>query len=219
MSVLFRLLVVLIACTAGCQSKTSDQKASPRSLPEPEYAYTCEGNFVFSAAIGSDTAFVFLPDTSLILLKTASASGVRYNSNGYTFWSKGDEAMLESEEENHRNCMEDPVQRTWEKSRLSGNEARAAGQEPGWYIEIDHENDLRVVADYGERTFTVPAPRPETLSTGVRYHTETDEHELEVVFKDSVCHDSMNGEEYPYTVLFTLDGQEYQGCGKLFQQN
>ena len=104
----------------------------------------------------------------------------------------------------------------WEQARLRGIDFRAVGQEPGWLLEIDEGNQITMLADYGERNVTAPAPEPTfNDATGEkRYDIETDSLRLHVSVRNQPCTDVMSGEQFPTTVVVTLDGREYRGCGR-----
>ena len=102
----------------------------------------------------------------------------------------------------------------WEDARRRGVDFRAIGQEPGWMLEIDHEKSLFLLADYGEKKVTMPAPAPRDSGGVVIYEAKTDTNRLTVIVREAVCHDAMSGEEMTHTVTLNLDGTEYRGCGR-----
>jgi uncharacterized membrane protein len=105
----------------------------------------------------------------------------------------------------------------WDEARQRGVWFRALGQEPGWFLEIFEGDRIVFVTDYGEREVVMPAPepdrRPETRST--MYRVRTVEHTLTVLLVEEPCYDTMSGEPFSTTVTVTLDGAEYQGCGRV----
>ena len=103
----------------------------------------------------------------------------------------------------------------WDDARRRGIDFRAIGQEPGWLLEIDARKSMYLLADYGEKKVTTPAPAPTRDSTGVTtYDATADGHRLTVVIRERACQDSMSGEEMTHEVTVTLDGKEYRGCGR-----
>ncbi|MDZ7716406.1 MAG: hypothetical protein U5J95_09365 [Balneolaceae bacterium] len=46
------------------------------------------------------------------------------------------------------------------------------------------------------------------------YSVLTENHQLQVNISEELCTDSMNGAEFPLSVIVNLDGKEYRGCGK-----
>ncbi len=107
-----------------------------------------------------------------------------------------------------------PASVPWDEARRRGIDFRAIGQEPGWMIEIDNGKSIYVLADYGEKKVTTPAPAPRDSAGLTIYEATADTHRLTIVIRKTTCHDAMSGEEMTHTVTFTLDGNEYQGCGR-----
>ena len=101
----------------------------------------------------------------------------------------------------------------WEEARTRGIDFRAVGQEPGWYVEIDHEGSMRLLYDYAEREAVLPAPLPLVTGGQTTYAAASRQHTLSVISEARVCADSMSGAEYPRTVTVTIDGRRLQGCG------
>jgi len=101
----------------------------------------------------------------------------------------------------------------WAEARGRGIDFRAVGQEPGWYLEVDHESEMRLRYDYAEREAVMPAPQPLVTGNQTMYAAATREHTLSVISENRTCHDGMSGAEYPNTVVVTIDGRALQGCG------
>jgi uncharacterized membrane protein len=81
-------------------------------------------------------------------------------------------------------------------------------------VEIDREQSIYVLADYGEKKITAPATAPRDSAGVTIYAVTTEQHRLTISIRRLVCHDAMSGEEMTHTVTLTLDGQSYQGCGR-----
>ena len=82
-------------------------------------------------------------------------------------------------------------------------------------LEIDAGKSMYLLADYGEKKLTTPAPTPARDSTGtVTYSATAEGHHLTAVIRVKVCYDGMSGEEFTHEVTVTLDGKEYRGCGR-----
>lgn len=152
---------------------------------------------------------VFLPPA-------VSRSGAKYSDGVLTFWSKGEEALLEARGESHRECRNNPAKAIWEGARLRGIDYRAVGNEPGWHLEITEGERIVLVTDYGETRYEFAAPDPsvDRLTAVTTYEISDREHELIIRLKDQLCHDSMSGEAFETTVIVSLDGKEYRGCGR-----
>ncbi len=103
----------------------------------------------------------------------------------------------------------------WDGARRCGVDFRAIGQEPGWLLEIAAGKSMYLLADYGEKKVTTPAPTPTRDSTrAITYDATTEEHHLTAVIRKRVCRDAMSGEEMTHEVKVMLDGKEFRGCGR-----
>lgn len=191
----------------------------PAPAPQSQgrvHVYICPDDYRFSVQLIGDTALVTLPDQELRLPQVVAASGTRYAAGGVVFWSKGAEAILETPAGTHEGCQGQPVDSPWEVSRLLGFEFRGVGQEPGWIIEIDTGQMIRLVLDYGERRYYLPAPEPVRRPNGdLVYEVRADEVSATVLIAERTCQDVMSGEESTHTVTVTIDGREYRGCGRI----
>lgn len=103
----------------------------------------------------------------------------------------------------------------WSEARTRGIDVRAVGQEPGWFVEIDHGTSIRLLYDYAEREATFPAPEPVSSGGTTTYDAATGEHRLRVIVEDRPCHDGMSGDAFPRTVTVELDGRTLRGCGRI----
>ena len=110
-----------------------------------------------------------------------------------------------------------PLATPWREARERGIDFRAVGQEPGWFIEIDHERSIRLVWDYMEREATMPAVQPVTAQGRATYVATNGTQRLNVVIDDRGCNDVMSGDPYPNTVIVTIDGRELRGCGQFLK--
>ena len=108
-----------------------------------------------------------------------------------------------------------PLATPWLEARERGIDFRAVGQEPGWFLEIDHERSIRLVWDYLEREATMPAVRPVTTEGRTTYSASNGTQRLNVAIDDRPCNDIMSGNPYPNTVIVTIDGRELRGCGRV----
>ena len=81
-------------------------------------------------------------------------------------------------------------------------------------LEIDNGKQIAMLADYGEKKVTTPAPTPRDSAGTTIYDVTTEAHRLTINSRREVCHDSMSDEEMTHTVTVVLDGKEYRGCGR-----
>lgn len=93
---------------------------------------------------------------------------------------------------------------------------RAVGQEPGWQLEIRQGAEMRFTYDYGNNSAVTPAARVKVNpSTGTRtYHAVAEANDLRVEIVPVSCADSMSGRPFAATVMVTLNGRSYRGCGE-----
>lgn len=89
---------------AGCNSPTpGDTAATPdeAAVSREIAVFECPGGETITAEFdGAETAVVTLPDQEPVTLAaTEAASGARYSDGTTTFWNKGDEALVEVNDE------------------------------------------------------------------------------------------------------------------------
>jgi putative lipoprotein len=177
------------------------------------YVYECDGLEVV-VHTAPDALTLYAENTSTDLLRVPSAWGVRYEGAGRLFWSKGDTALLEIEGRRYVDCRSNPRRAPWADAALRGIDFRALGNEPGWSLEVDERNHIRLVTDYGERSLYLPAPAPSFAGGVVRYQVQTKEHDLRLEIEPQACQDSMSGEAFEAGVRVRLNDEQFQGCGR-----
>jgi putative lipoprotein len=188
--------------------------AAPPTEGSPVVSFVCDDMFRFSVRFEGDSATLFLPDTSLTMERTVSASGARYARAGIEFWQSGDEAMLTVDGTHYPHCQAREGPDPFTAALLRGVRFRAVGQEPGWYLEVEDAGAMRFVGDYGERTVITPVPEPTATRERTEYRAVTEAHDLRVLIERRPCSDAMSGERFAATVTVTVDGDEYHGCGR-----
>jgi putative lipoprotein len=167
--------------------------------------------------MSQDSAWLTLPTREITLPHVQAASGAKYSDGTVTFWNKGNSARLEVPPDTFPDCAGQHAANIWETAKLRGIDFRAVGNEPGWYLEIDDGVRIVAVVDYGEKRAVTPAPPPAMTDADTRrisYLVRTEAHRLSIVIAELPCADVMSGEEFPARVTLTLDGKEYQGCGR-----
>ncbi|MDR8390348.1 MliC family protein [Aliifodinibius sp. S!AR15-10] len=207
-------LVMLVSCS---QEQEKEPSPTPHPKPEPTgktYVYNCLEAANIIVKVDTADAWLFLQDTTVHLPQAKSASGARFMTEDYLYWSKGDEALVEIDNQSYGYCDVDQKETVWADALLRGASFRAAGNEPGWYLEV-YPDSIKYVLDYGERTLVTPSPEQEfnTETTEKIYKVETEEHNVTIRATDESC-TSMAGKEFESTVYLAVDGKEYQGCGK-----
>jgi putative lipoprotein len=190
---------------------------SSQAAMKATYVYECRGLDAV-ARLDPKGVFLFLPDRTVLLTGTPAASGAKYTDGSVTFWSKGEEALIEVDGKRYQRCRNNPARAVWEDAKLNGVDFRAVGNEPAWYLEIydkGRPEKIDFVADYGKDFYTFLDIRRETDSgTGrTRYRSQMASHRLEVELTPSPCTDSMSGEAYATAVTVRLNHDIYRGCG------
>jgi putative lipoprotein len=172
--------------------------------------FDCD-TFALTATFHDGRVTLDLPTRTMTLPQTPAASGARFGDAQTTFWNKGMEATLEIDGRSEH-CLErrDP----WQDAQDRGVDFRAIGQEPGWFLEIDREQQIRLVYDYAEHQAITPVPVPVVSGTTRAYDVTTDDHRLRIVIEERGCNDVMSGEAFPRTVTVTIDDRTLHGCGR-----
>lgn len=215
MKIRFNLISMLIglllpACTVAESVLTPEE----RSLAT--YVFECDDGYRLPVRIEGDKAWLFLPGKTVSLPQVPAGSGAKYRDARTTFWCKGDEALLETDNGIRRNCRNNRSLAIWEHAKMNGVDFRAVGNEPGWYLEISRGRKLIFVSDYGQSRYEFETPEPaadaqERISV---YRVKNGAHALEVVITGKPCRDTMRGDPFESTVKVTLDGRTFSGCGK-----
>ena len=215
---LFCAFALFLACTnpathndiAVESLKHQDQSAAKT------YVYECSDGYGFVARVQREKVWLFLPEKTISLPHVPSGSGAKYSEDQITYWSKGDEALLEIGDEKHTVCKNNRARAIWEDAKLRGVDFRAIGNEPGWNLEIIKSEKIVFIGDYGQERYefitTEPSIDPQARTTV--YDVQNDKHELSVIIVGRRCLDTMSGEAFETTVTVILDGKKYRGCGK-----
>ncbi|MGH7564815.1 MAG: MliC family protein [Gemmatimonadota bacterium] len=229
-------IVLAFACTRGTDPDTSRGTAETASDPDAvtstdtatpsgtagtrpsSVSYGCSDEYRFVAQMmdGGDSVRLLLPDTTLTLPHVVSASGARFSEGGYAYWSKGNEALLETPRRSFAGCVSDGGGAPWQEAKSRGARFRAVGQEPFWNLVMEADGEVVIEADLGETHYYLPPTEPE-VDGGIGrtvYRYETEAHRASIVIEDDPCRDAMSGWPYEATVSMTLDGREYRGCGR-----
>ena len=174
-------------------------------------AWQCSEQMKFDAVADDVSARLSILGNEQTLPRTAADSGARYANKDTVFWITGKEAMLELEGEKYE-CK---VDRMIQMAREAGIDFRAIGQEPGWILDIVENSGFILQYDYGQQRAQMPWAAPEVLDDGTRiYFTEKETHSLKVVIEPGLCHDSMSGQAFAFTVRLAYDDMHLKGCGR-----
>jgi len=190
------------------------------------YVYRCTESFAVAARPRGDGVSLVLPGRDVVLPRGVAASGVRYEADGVVFWERGGEARVELSDTAFTGCVRSAATDPWHEAALRGVTARALGQEPGWIAEVDPDRFLHLELDYGQRRILLPAPSRRSApgdtagATGadagtVVFRSRTDTHDATLRFIPEPCADPMSGQRSSHTVRLEVDGEVYEGCGRL----
>lgn len=206
--------ILLILHLSACVPWLAGDKREDRPAGET-FVYECNGQYRFTARVEGGSVWLFLPRVTVNLPHVTSASGARYQSKDYLFWSKGQEAQLEGPAGQQYRCVNNRAAAIWEAAKLNGVDFRAVGNEPGWWLTIDPERVV-LVSHYGEQRVEFPVPEAETdvdrLLT--RYRSRRAGREIVIELQAVGCRDSMSGEEFPARVSVSIGAERLQGCGR-----
>lgn len=205
--------VLLVACTTSGEplSETTDSRQASAST----FVFECDDQSSFVARVESNHAWLFLKNVTVNLPRRPSASGARYQGTEHLFWSKGDEALLETTDGKKLQCKNNRAKAIWEAAKLDGADFRAIGNEPGWTLLLDA--DLLVLdTDYGTNhyQFKTPEPDVDVEARLTRYQVSEKGQDFLLELRGQSCHDSMSGEAFPTRVRIHLNDRWLHGCGR-----
>lgn len=181
--------------------------------PATTMVYECDDGYEFVARIQGETAWVFLPETTAALPHAPPASGARYGEGSLTYWSQGEEALLEVAGSEHVSCANNRRRAVWEHAKLNGADFRAVGNEPGWVLEI-YPRRMVLVTDYGEHRYEFATPEPVVNERRTFYETSDRGLRILVSIELSECRDTMSDQVFQTRVAVILDDITYHGCGR-----
>ncbi len=226
MSRLYRLsMTVLLILLAGCSTSSLQQETTELHeegrLPEETVKgrvllMECNDGYEFPAHVQMNQAWLFLPEGTKRLVPQRSEEGSSYSNSEYTFWYKGDEGSLDVTGQPTLKCRNNRGRAVWEEAKLRGADFRAAGNEPGWYLELSLDGNLVYVGDYGSTRLLFKTPEPEVNRSKrtSTYNVKDRQHNLTVRIEGKECRDTMTGEIFDTTVTVNLDGKKVTGCGR-----
>ena len=213
------LLGLLLASGAAGQpgnDPTSGWSPDPRPLART-LVYECPGPegevHEFVARLGPGEMALWLDDRYLVLSQVRSASGVKYEEGDVMFWMKGEEAMLDAGAERYRDCRRVPAREAWEDARRRDIAFRAAGHEPGWFLELSRQGGLLFVGDDGASRLEAAAVDRETTNGVIILQGSAGDQMLRVEVVEGACTDSAGGANFSHHVIVQVEGERYQGCG------
>jgi len=176
------------------------------------FVYECQDSKSFIVQLKDNKAWLFSKELSSSLDRVPSASGEKYEKEGTVFWVEGYEAMLKTASSSYKSCSNNRSKAVWEDAKLRGNDFRAIGNEPGWYLEIANKGKKTLlVTNYGQERYELSLPRPYTSAKTSRYRIKGF---LDIWIESGRCIDSMTGHHFSSRVSIKLEDKTYKGCGK-----
>lgn len=184
----------------------------PDATPGSAHHWECGELGVMSRhPAGAGTVRLAANARSWTLPLARSASGARYaDAAGNEFWTKGASGRFTIDGEPARDCVQARQPSPWNQALLRGVAFRAAGNEPGWFVEVDRgpKPPLRASLDYGERELDLVA-RPMASGFAARAGVE----DVHLVVERRTCVDGMSGQRFEATATLQVGTRRYAGCG------
>jgi membrane-bound inhibitor of C-type lysozyme/uncharacterized membrane protein len=203
---------LLASCTGLTPARDKPESGADLRPRGQTFVYECTG-YEFVARLTQEEMALWLDDRSVVLARVPSGSGTKYTKGEITFWSKGEQAILDVDKQRFTDCVNAPHRVPWEEARRRGVDFRAVGNEPGWSVEIQLDRQLLFVGDYGMNRVMIANPEFERVGK-LRIYSAKDEHNsITVEVVDTPCTDTMKGNTFASEVVMQVNGQRYTGCG------
>ena len=105
----------------------------------------------------------------------------------------------------------------WQRAKERGVEFRGVGNEPGWHVEINQDQRINFVNDYGSFELKVPIDDVWVGPEGEDkiYYVENHLIQFQVIIMKKSYQDTMSGEHLPYQVRVLFPNASYTGGGRL----
>ncbi len=211
-------LLLSLSLVSACSSKVTSPEnfIQKNRSPAQTYVYHCADNQSFVARIEAEKAWVFLPTKTLYLPQIPAASGSKFSDGSATFWNKGKSAIFESTTQIYKNCTNNRAQAIWEHAKLNGVDYRAVGNEPGWSLEITHDQTTIFTSHYGQDRYEFETSKPliDTAAHTSEYQLQNNSHKLSISLSAKPCKDTMSDQSFSSAVSVRLDNKKFTGCGK-----
>lgn len=206
----------ILVAVSGC----AKPEVSPliTNFPEKEYrsTYICPDGSIFTVKADGNQAHLSFAEQRLILQRTVSASGEKYQKGRNLYWNRGNNALFEVDDKLYLNCIGSKFSEPRQLAFQSGVLVRAVGQEPGWILEISPSGAL-LITDYGQNRQKFPESviTQAVNGTSIRYQINAQPQQIELLLTKSACQDAMSGEHYPAQAELIIDDQALYGCADI----
>lgn len=195
-------------------NKSSEQTVTENlSAQKISADYICAHLLVKTDLFGNNLT-LSIEDKSYQLSLVESASGSKYTSknNNVSFWQKTNGAILELNGQRYSNCEKVTVQQSGSDNKHLRLPFTATGNEPGWSFNLT-KDELEFNTDYGQKTIRTAITHTPLIESGKTIQFEADGKVLTLLAEKTLCHDSMSGMPYPYTISIQQEEDTYTGCG------
>jgi uncharacterized membrane protein len=215
--------VIAFALLIGGCSINDGLVAADDSFEPVTAVYDCvarERPFAVVTQSATSGLTIFIPEPfvprTLLLKRVEAASGEKYEDEGVTAWTKGDDVIFIIDTVRVTECDLNHRESVWEAAKLGGVDFRAVGNEPGWVLEIREAKLLTFRYDYGQSEVESIATDIATDRDGKKsvFSASTDAGDLRVSLTGKVCTDTMSDEVFQTTVMIEFAGVSYAGCGR-----
>lgn len=202
-------LLLLCACAPRI---TPYQVTEPMNLRAG--VYHCPGDYEFAVRYQGQDVLLSLPGREVLLSRVTAASGSKFSNGDVTFWTKGEQALLETPAQAYSNCTISKDDDGIAQSEENHPQFFAAGQDPAWTLEI---TPIRMIlsTDWGRERYVFAAPFIDRDPDPGRtlYRVESSGAEATVVITDNDCRNALEDTTHEKSVIVTLDGRTFAGCG------
>ena len=107
-----------------------------------------------------------------------------------------------------------------EQATFANVDFRAVGYGPPWLFEVDGRGNVRFMVEGAGPIVHSSATDLglSTRSSGVIYGALTETQQLLAEILEIPCLDALSGEHLTHTVTIRLNGREYRGCGRSYNE-
>ena len=193
--------------------------------------WQCDDGDLMETRLLNDQLWLQLPATTswLNLSQHRAASGARYaNSEGTSFWNKGDRARVTTPEKTWQNCnllsqgkagkLKKPELIIGTDSSPTALVLRAPGHNPSWTFEAQQNGELVLLQNFGTQRITFKDSKiiQQDLIKTLHQAHDLKGQLLEYKVENILCIEIQSGKPFPHRVELQYLGKKYQGCGQSF---
>lgn len=215
--VVWLLSLFLVSCADFKESMNYLHIGQVGVGPAKTYVYECSDEYAFTANIGDNKAWLFLPEKTITLAHAFLIPGAKFNTGDTSLWIKDDIARLEIDSVMHANCYKNPAKVVWAHAKLNRVDFRAVGNQPSWILEMVKGENI-IFADYNYKInrymFDRPEPEIDSAAAKTVFKVQNKDHALLVTIIGTPCQGSVSGELFDFMVTVRLDNNLFKGCGK-----